>query len=164
MSIPSTELLSASLAHGGVDWRAPSRAPHPARDAGFASYDAVCRHDKDAWLALWSEDGWVEDPIGVSPIDPTGLGHHGPQARSDFWDTTIATVDRFVFEIHDSFAAGHECSNVGTIHLTMGSHTIHCEGVFTYRVDEAGLMVCLRAMWEWDRTMATAAPTAAPAR
>lgn len=153
--IPSAELLSASLPHGGVDWRAPSRASHPARDAGFASYDAVCRHDKEAWLALWAEDGWVEDPVGVSPIDPTGQGHHGPEARSAFWDMTIATVDRFVFEIHDSFAAGNECSNVGTIHITIGDYVSHCEGVFSYRVDEAGRMVSLRAMWEWDRMLAT---------
>lgn len=151
----SDALFSASLPHGGVDWRAPSREPHPARDAGFASYDAVCRHDKQAWLALWTTDGWVEDPVGKSAIDPTGLGHHGPEGRDRFWDLTIATVDRFVFEIHDSFAAGNECSNVGVIHITIGDYISHCEGVFTYRVDDAGKMISLRAMWEWDRMMAT---------
>ncbi|MCW2494099.1 MAG: hypothetical protein JWQ77_23, partial [Jatrophihabitans sp.] len=29
------------------------------------------------------------------------------------------------------------------------------EGVFTYRVDDAGKLVSLRAMWEWDRMLAT---------
>ena len=149
------ELFAAALPFGGVDWRAPSRASHPARNAGFASYDAVCRHDKDAWMALWSPAGWVEDPVGPSVFDPDGLGHHGPEGRSAFWDLTIANVDRFVFEIHDSFAAGNECSNVGVIHVTMGQHVMHCEGVFSYRVDEVGKMVSLRAMWEWDRAMAT---------
>ena len=49
-----------------VDWRAPSRANHPARDAAFRSYDAVIRKDKQAWLANFADDGWIEDPIGAS--------------------------------------------------------------------------------------------------
>ena len=142
-----------------VDWRAPSKASHPARDAGLRSYDAVCRKAKDEWLALFTDDGWIEDPVGPSVFDTQGLGHHGLDGRSAFWDLTIANVDKFVFEIHDSFAAGNECSNVGTIHITMGGHTIHCQGVFIYRVDDEGKLVSLRAIWEFDRTMATARPT-----
>jgi steroid delta-isomerase len=139
-----------------VDWRAPSRASHPARDAGFASYDAVCRKDKAGWLALFAEDGWIGDPVGKSVFDPDGVGHHGADARSKFWDLTIANVDQFVFEIHDSFAAGNECANVGVIHTTMHGYRVSTEGVFKYRVDDDGKLVSLRAFWEWDRTMATA--------
>src|SRR5438067_1213141 len=91
-----------------VDWRAPSRAAHPARDAGFRSYDAVCRKDKHAWLDAFVEDGWIEDPVGPSVFDPEGKGHHGREGRSAFWDKTIANVEAFVFEIRDSFAAGNE--------------------------------------------------------
>ena len=42
--------MSGSL----VEWNAPSKASHPARDASLASYDAVSRKDKDAWLALFA--------------------------------------------------------------------------------------------------------------
>jgi ketosteroid isomerase-like protein len=141
----------------GVDWRAPSRADHPARAAGLASYAAVCAKDKDAWLGVFADDGWIEDPVGRSPIDPDGAGHHGAQARSAFWDKTIATVDQFVFEIHDSFAAGLECTNVGVIHMRMANgYLIDCEGAFTYRVTEDGQLLSLRAMWEFERGMATA--------
>jgi steroid delta-isomerase len=143
-----------------VDWRAPSRAAHPARAAALGSYEAVCRKDKEAWLALFADDGWIEDPVGVSPIDPTGEGHHGADARSAFWDKTIATVATFVFEIHDSFAAGDECANTGVIRMTMGNgYAIDCEGVFVYRVTGEGRLLSLRAIWEFERGMRTARPS-----
>jgi ketosteroid isomerase-like protein len=142
-----------------VEWKAPSRAPHPARDAALRSYDAVCRKAKDEWLALFADDGWIEDPVGPSMFDAEGLGHHGPEGRSRFWDLTIGTVERFVFEIHDSFAAGNECANTGVIHTTLANgYIVDTEGVFVYRVDEDGRLVSLRAIWEFDRAMATARP------
>jgi steroid delta-isomerase len=140
-----------------VEWKAPSKASHPARDAALRSYDAVCRKAKDEWLALFAEDGWIEDPVGPSVFDKHGHGHHGPEARSAFWDLTIANVERFVFEITDSFAAGNECANTGTIHtLLPNGYQVDTEGVFIYRVDDAGKLISLRAIWEFDRSMATA--------
>jgi ketosteroid isomerase-like protein len=139
-----------------VEWKAPSKASHPARDAALRSYDAVCRKAKDEWLDLFADDGWIEDPVGPSVFDREGNGHHGRDGRSAFWDLTIAGVDRFVFEITDSFAAGNECANVGTIHVTMGGATIRTDGVFVYRVNDEGKLLSLRAIWEWDRAMATA--------
>ena len=139
-----------------VEWKAPSRAAHPARDAALRSYDAVCRKAKDEWLDLFADDGWIEDPVGPSVFDKDGKGHHGREGRSAFWDLTIAGVDRFVFEITDSFAGGNECANVGTIHVTMGGMLLHTAGVFVYRVNDEGKLVSLRAIWEWDRAMATA--------
>ena len=142
-----------------ISWNAPSKAPHPARDAALASYEAVSRKDKDAWLALFAPDGWVEDPVGPSVFDPDARGHHGPDGRSRFWDLTIATVEKFVFEIHDSFAAGLECANTGVIRTTLGNGwTVATEGVFVYRVNPDGRLHSLRAFWEWDRAMATIGP------
>ena len=139
-----------------VDWKAPSQAAHPARAAALRSYDAVCRKAKDEWLELFAADGWIEDPVGPSVFDPEGVGHHGREGRSAFWDKTIANVERFVFEITDSFAAGNECANVGTIHTTMNGYAMRAEGVFVYRVNDDGKLVSLRATWEWDRAIATA--------
>jgi ketosteroid isomerase-like protein len=143
-----------------VDWRAPSKASHPARDAGLRSYDAVCRKAKDEWLDLFADDGWIEDPVGTSIFDPEGKGHHGREGRSQFWDKTIANVQTFVFEIHDSFAAGDECANVGIIHTILSNgYQVDTEGVFIYRVNDEGKMLSLRAIWEFDRAMATAHDT-----
>ena len=150
--------MSDAVVSSVVDWKAPSQAAHPARAAALRSYDAVCRKAKDEWLDLFADDGWIEDPVGVSVLDPDGAGHHGRSGRSAFWDKTIGTVDRFVFEITDSLAAGDECANVGTIHTSINGYQIDTEGVFVYRVDDAGKLLSLRAIWEWDRAMATARP------
>jgi steroid Delta-isomerase len=159
MTSPELDVDITGVDGSHVDWRAPSKAAHPARAAGLASYRAVCTKDKDAWLALFADDGWIEDPVGVSPIDPEGKGHHGLAARDAFWDKTIATVRTFVFEIHDSFAAGNECANVATFHTTLeNGYTAHTDCVVIYRVDDAGKLKSLRAIWEWDRTLATARP------
>jgi steroid delta-isomerase len=139
-----------------VVWNAPSKAAHPARNACLASYDAVSRKDKAAWLALFAEDGWIEDPVGPSMFDAEGNGHHGPEGRARFWDLTIATVQRFVFEINDSFVAGNECANVAVFHTTLeNGYSASTECVVIYRVDDDGKIVSLRAIWELDRTMAS---------
>ena len=144
-----------------VEWNAPSKAAHPARDASLASYDAVSRKDKEAWLDLFIEDGWIEDPVGPSMFDNEGRGHHGREARAAFWDMTIGPVEKFVFEINDSFAAGNECANVARFHTTLGNgYTAYTDCVVIYRVNDAGKIESLRAIWEFDRTMATAKPPA----
>jgi ketosteroid isomerase-like protein len=128
---------------------------HPARTMAQRSMDCVMRKDREGWLALWAEDGWVEDPIGTSFIDPTGLGHHGPAGRAAFWDSNMAP-NSIVFDLHDSFACGSEVANVATITITIaGGATTTCEGVFAYRIDDDGKLLSLRAFWELDRMLAT---------
>lgn len=145
-----------------ITWEAADTA-HPARDAARRSMHAVTRHAKDDWLALFAEDGWIEDPVGTSPFDPEGTGHHGKDAISAFWDMTIGNVRRFEFHITDSFAAGNEVANIGTITtLLPGDMRVDTEGVFVYRVNDAGEILSLRAFWELERAMATARQVPAP--
>jgi ketosteroid isomerase-like protein len=130
-------------------------AVHPARAASQRSIACVQSKDKEGWLALWAEDGCVEDPVGVSFLDPTGEGFRGPARREEFWDANIGQTDSIRFELHDSFAAGNEVANVATIHISVGGANTKCEGVFVYKVDDDGKLVSLRAFWEVDRMMAT---------
>jgi ketosteroid isomerase-like protein len=117
---------------------------------------AVTRGARDEWIALFAQDAVIEDPIGPSPLDPTGEGHHGHAGIAAFWDKTISTVERFEFAIEDSFAAGDEVANVGTITAFLpGGTRIDTEGVFTYRVGADGLIKSMRAFWEVDRAMGT---------
>jgi hypothetical protein len=53
------------------------------------------------------------------------------------------------FTIRESYAAGNECANVGTITTTLpdGTDAI-VDGVYTYRVDDQGRITALRAYWE----------------
>ncbi|MFI7675455.1 nuclear transport factor 2 family protein [Actinophytocola sp. NPDC049390] len=138
-----------------VTWSGPE-TDHPARTASRRSMDAVSRGAKDEWLALFADDAVVEDPVGVSMFDATGEGHRGRTAIAAFWDLTIGNAERIEFEIRDSFAAGDEVANVGTISSYLpGGHRVDAEGVFVYRVNDEGQIVSLRAFWETERAMAT---------
>lgn len=129
---------------------------HPAHTAGQRSRDAVITRDKESWLAVFADDAVVEDPIGPSPFDPDGRGHRGRDAIAAFWDKAIAPTDKIEFNFSDTFACGNEEANVGNIVTTMVGHRITTEGVFTYRVNDAGQLVALRAYWEVGRAAATA--------
>jgi steroid delta-isomerase len=135
-----------------------AQTEHPAHAAGRRSRAAVTARDKQAWLDVFAEDAIVEDPIGPSAFDPEGKGHRGRDAISAFWDKVIAPTDKLEFKFHTSYQCGNEEANVGNIVTTMGGHQITAEGVFTYKVNDEGEMVALRAYWEMDRAVATARP------
>jgi ketosteroid isomerase-like protein len=123
--------------------------PHPARDASLASMRAVEAGDKATWLSLFATDAIVEDPIGESPMDPTGQGHRGLAAIEAFYDDVIGP-NQVSFVIERSHAAGNEVANVGTISTVMGDSTVHTDLVATYRVDDEGKVTALRAYWSVD--------------
>jgi hypothetical protein len=123
-------------------------AEHPARAAAQRSMDCVHAKKREDWIANFAEDAHIEDPIGKSPLDPSGQGHRGRQAIAAFWDRVIAP-NRVLFDIRHSYACGSECANVGTITSVMANGaTTLVSGVFTYRVDGEGRITNLRAYWE----------------
>lgn len=130
------------------------RPPHPARLASIRSIRAIESRDRAGWLGLWREDGVVEDPVGVSPLDPAGEGHRGRDAIAAFYDNVISQGD-VRFHIRESFACGSECANVGTITTRSGAGAIsRCELVMVYRVDGEGRLASLRAFWEFEALVA----------
>lgn len=124
---------------------------HPAMAAARASWSAVQNGAKQDWLDIMSDDVVFEDPIGVSPLDRTGKGVRGKQALGAFWDANMAQSSIHI-EVHESHAAGNESAHVMTLTTTLpgGAKTI-VRGIFTYRVDDAGLLEALRGYWEFDR-------------
>lgn len=78
-----------------------------------ASPVAVARHDRDAWLALFSPDAEVHDPVGARP-------HRGPEAIARFYDTFIAP-NEIVFEVaHEGVCEDTVWRDV-TIHTRMAT-------------------------------------------
>ena len=63
---------------------------HPARTAGLLSQKHVSEGNRDAWLDLFAEDAVVQDPVGVSPLDPTGKGQIGKTGIAAFYDNVIS--------------------------------------------------------------------------
>jgi ketosteroid isomerase-like protein len=122
-----------------------TKTEHPAHAAGRRSREAVQARDKQAWLDIFAVDAIVEDPFGPSAFDPEGKGHRGRDAISAFWDKAIAPTDKIEFNFRDTFQCGNEEANVGNIVITMGGHQITAEGVFTYKANDDGKLVALRA-------------------
>ena len=123
---------------------------HPARDMARRSMTAVETGDREGWLSLFAGDGIVEDPIGPSSFDPEGKGHRGIDAIAAFWDNVISQAP-VRFSIRESYAAGNECANVGTVTIDVGGGArAVVEGVYTYRLDDDGTLAALRAYWEQD--------------
>jgi steroid Delta-isomerase len=132
-----------------------TNAEHPAHVAGKRSREAAIAHDKEAWLALFADDAIVEDPIGPSHFDPEGNGHRGKEAIAAFYDKAIAPSE-LQFNFVETFQCGNEEANVGNIVIKAAGYQVIADGVFTYRVDDEGKIVALRAYWELDRATASA--------
>jgi steroid delta-isomerase len=116
--------------------------------AARGSWSAVQGKRKQEWLDLMADDVVIEDPIGVSPLDPEGRGQRGKRAVSEFWDRNIepATIR---IEPQHSFAAGDESAHLMTLTTTFPNRTrMIVTGIFTYRVNAAGKLTNLRGYWE----------------
>ena len=96
---------------------------------------------------------WWPHPIGPSPFDPEGKGHHGRDAIAAFYDNVIANSEGITFEITESYLCGDEVADVGVIRTTLagGTHEAVVRGVYTYRPNGAGKLAGSRAFWEFDR-------------
>jgi steroid delta-isomerase len=130
-----------------------------ARQLARRSQAAVHAKDRDTWLSLFAPDAIVADPIGPSPLDPPGQGHHGPEAIAAFYDTVIGPNDSISFEIERSYQCGDEVADVGIIRTVLpgGQHVVTVRGVYTYRSDGAGKLAALRAYWEFENAEITPA-------
>jgi len=124
-----------------------------ARDLARRSQAAVKAKDRAGWLGLFAPDAVVQDPIGPSPLDPSGAGHRGPEAIAAFYDTVIAPNGSITFEIENSYLCGDEVADVGIIRTVLpgGKHVAVVRGVYTYRTNGAGQLLALRAFWEFDK-------------
>lgn len=128
----------------------PAEDDRSARAASLRSRAAVHASDRSAWLALFRDDAVVQDPVGVSPLDETGEGHHGKDAIGEFWDSVIGP-NAVQMHVRASHAGGDEVANELTIVTTFPDGTTAAVDVVAiYLVDEMGMIRLLRAFWEFD--------------
>jgi len=121
-----------------------------AQQASLTSIKLVKAKNKAAWLDLFADDAIVQDPVGVSPLDPTGQGHRGKAAIGRFFDAVAGAGDMNM-EIRESYPAGDECANVATLTNVMPNGvSINVKLVVVYRVNEAGKIVSLKAYWDFE--------------
>ncbi len=116
--------------------------------AAQSSWKCVMSNDKEGWLALMADDVCVEDPIGVGPTNPTGEGVKGKAAVSEFYDKNISET-KIVVETHESYYVDRESAHKLTINATLSNGiTSKVTSIFTYRVNDEGLITNLRGYWK----------------
>jgi steroid delta-isomerase len=104
--------------------------------------------NKEEWLALFTDDAIVRDPVGKSPHDPQGQGFQGKERRAQFWDMMIATGN-LVIVPHKRIPVGeHICSVVMTATNYIGGLKTFIEMVACYEVNDAGSIASLNVYWD----------------
>ncbi len=128
---------------------------HPAVQANIQSTELAQAGDKHAWLALYANDALLKDPVGVSPLEPTGEGHNGKIAIENFWDTVIAPAN-ITLNVKQRIISGpHNCAVLQEVINDMGhGKTTIVDMIATYAVNDDGLITEMCAYWNFDALMA----------
>jgi steroid delta-isomerase len=124
----------------------------PALTASQNSWRCVHAHDKEGWLALMDDDVVIEDPIGQSYTNPDGTGLRGKEAVAAFYDANIGPNElRVTCEETFPSSSPDEIAHILVLRTKFENGMISTvRGVFTYRVNDAGLLTNLRGYWNMD--------------
>lgn len=128
---------------------------HLAVEANKKSIKYAIEGNKEAWLGLYTEDAVVADPVGKSPMDPTGEGNRGRAAIEQFWDNVIGKA-KLDIRVEKRWTSGDYCccvAQVASNDLGNGNVT-ECDMLATYEVNEEGLITRMAAHWCFDDMMA----------
>ena len=124
----------------------------PVVAASEASWRCVQTGDREGWLALMADDVVVEDPIGEAVTNPDGTGVRGKEALAAFYDTNIGP-NQLTVTREETFPSSSpdEIAYILVLHTKFpNGFTATVRGVFTYRVDDGGLITNLRGYWHMD--------------
>jgi steroid Delta-isomerase len=127
--------------------------PQPtALEASQASWRCLQANDREGWLALYADDAVIEDPIGPAMTNPDGNGVHGKAAIEALYDTIVAP-NQVQITCEESFPSSspHEIAHILVLRSRFGDGTTGTvRGVYTYRVNDAGLIAHMRGYWNMD--------------
>ena len=127
-------------------------APSPALAASQSSWRCVQAHDREGWLALMADDVVIEDPIGTSVTNPDGTGVKGKDGVAAFYDTNIS-ANQLTITCEETFPSSspNEVAHILVLQSKFeGGFTSTVRGVFTYRVNDAGLIANMRGYWNLE--------------
>jgi len=124
----------------------------PALTASQSSWCCAQARDREGWLALMTDDVVIEDPIGKSVTNPDGTGVRGKEAVGAFFDKNIGP-NQLTITCEETFPSSSpdEVAHILLLHSKFeGGLTSSVRGVFTYRVNDAGLIANMRGYWNLD--------------
>ena len=114
-----------------------------AKELGATSLQLTKDRDRAGWLALFAPDAFVEDPVG-------GKQHHGIEAITEFYDSTISTVESFDYEIERCYLGGAEAAFVIRFDIVAAGIRLDMDVVNVYAADGDRLR-SLRSFWDGTR-------------
>jgi steroid Delta-isomerase len=121
-------------------------------ETSWASWRCVGAGDRAGWLALMADDVVIEDPIGVAVTNADGTGVHGKEAVGQFFDANIGP-NTLTVTCEETFPSSdpREAAHVLVLRTEFpGGLVATVRGVFTYAVNDAGLLTHLRGYWNGD--------------
>lgn len=124
----------------------------PVVAASRSSWRCVQTGDKEGWLALMADDVVLEDPIGEAITNPDGNGVRGKEAVAAFYDANIGP-NQLTVTCEATFPSSSPTEIAYILVLRTefpNGFVATVRGVFTYRVDESGLITNLRGYWNMD--------------
>ncbi|MEM9254260.1 MAG: nuclear transport factor 2 family protein [Pseudomonadota bacterium] len=127
---------------------------HLAVEANKKSIQYAMSGDKQAWLALYTDDAIVCDPVGKSPMDPEGNGHQGVAAIEAFWDSTIGPANLEI-TVNKRWTSGEHCCCVAQVARNTYAEGKYadCDMLAQYEVNDEGLITRMAAHWDFDDMM-----------
>lgn len=120
--------------------------------ASRSSWRCVQAGDRAGWLALMADDVVVEDPIGEAVTNPDGTGVRGKEALGAFYDTNIGPNELTV-TCEETFPSSspNEIAYILVLRTKFpNGFTATVRGVFTYKVNDDGLITNLRGYWNLE--------------
>ena len=99
-----------------------------------------------------ADDVVVEDPIGKSITNPEGTGVRGKDGVAEFYDTNIA-ANNLTITCEETFPSSdpNEVAHILVLDSKFeGGFTSSVRGVFTYRVNDDGLINSMRGYWNLE--------------
>jgi steroid Delta-isomerase len=116
-----------------------------AKELAETSLRLTKERDRAGWLALFTPDAVVEDPVG-------GGRHEGIDAITAFYDSTISTVESFDYEIERSYVCGSEAAVVIRFAIVAAGIELDMDVVNVYAAAADGdRLVSLRSWWDGTR-------------
>ena len=94
----------------------------------------------------------IEDPIGPAFTNPDGTGVVGKDGVSQWWEKSVglATITISCEETFPS-SSPDEIAHILVLHSKFeGGFTSEVRGVFTYKVNDTGLITNMRGYWNLD--------------
>ena len=108
-------------------------------------WKAFSAGDRDAWLALFTDDATVEDPVGT-PV------HEGKAAIGAFFDSNRQLADSIELRSLDiTNVCGNEAAFVMQVRPVIGGATFALEAIDVMRFADDGRITSMRAFFQLEK-------------